>query len=329
MTKKKHTLPIFNLDDVDKIQLKPQIDVTDTPRSNKILLSNALRIIEQQMITVGMRKSSIREYIYTMNRFINDMNLVYVGDIKKDVVLQWLSTLDCKDITRSSKLRVIKSILSKMYENGWIDKDWWKPLKIKVDTKIKPNADEQQLKVLLSLIDQSTYVGFRDTCMILLMYHCGLRAGTVIQLEEKHLDFDTNTLVLSGDVMKGRGVLKLPIPSELGEYLKRLIHQNNIIKKHYHKHNTRVFISKLGEPFSTDCKPSFVTKRLNYYSNKYGLDRISAHSIRRLFAYNLRKKGVDVVLISKSLNHQNLSTTTQYLNLSTDEVLDSLRKYIE
>ena len=54
-------LLIFKLNDVGGISLNPQITInaTDTPRNdNKVLISNAIRIIKQQMVTVGLRKST-------------------------------------------------------------------------------------------------------------------------------------------------------------------------------------------------------------------------------------------------------------------------------
>lgn len=144
-----------------------------------------------------------------------------------DVLFEWLSKLgDVSNVTKQSKLRVLQAVLNRFYDNGWFEKNWWKPLKIKIDEQIKPPADEQQLSILLSLLDTSDFIQFRDAVAILTMYKCGLRVVTLIQLEEKHIDFETNTLNLTGYIMKNHDVLKLPIDEELAAYLKRLIQQN-------------------------------------------------------------------------------------------------------
>ena len=128
--------------------------------------------------------------------------------------------------------------------------------------------------------------------------------------------------------MKNHDILKLPIPDELAVYLKRLIQQNNIIRKHYKKRNKLIFIGKFGDTLDIGIRPSAITKRLSYYSKKYGLTDINAHAIRRLYSINLRKKGADVVLISKALSHKSLSVTTRYLGISSEEVVNSLREYL-
>ncbi|MDZ5713549.1 tyrosine-type recombinase/integrase [Jeotgalibacillus haloalkalitolerans] len=58
------------------------------------------------------------------------------------------------------------------------------------------------------------------------------------------------------------------------------------------------------------------------------MKNINAHAIRRAYAKNLLSKGASVALISKALGHSDLSVTTQYLDLSVEEVVTNLRAYI-
>ena len=144
---------IFDLEDVGAIQLNPVkskedepmimdnphilIDATDIKRDNgKILISHAMLIVKEQLRVTGIRKVTREEYIYTMYHFVNDMELVYVNEITVKVLLEWLSKLgDVSNVTKNSRLRVIKAMLNRFYDNGWFEKNWWKPLKIKMDEK--------------------------------------------------------------------------------------------------------------------------------------------------------------------------------------------------
>lgn len=346
VVKKGQRTGIFDLHDVDAIQLNPPtmqvqrgnsignpkifVEATELMANNsKIPIEKALMIVKEQMKISGIRPVTRQEYIYVMKRFANEMELVYLDEITMDTVFEWLSKLgNVSNVTKQSKLRVLKAVLNRFYDNGWFEKNWWKPLKIKVDEQIKPPADERQLAILLSLLDMSDFIQYRDAVAILTMYKCGLRVATLIQLEEKHVDFETYTLNLTGDIMKNHDVLKIPIDEELATYLKRLIHQNNIIRKHYKKRNKLILIGKFGDTLDIGTRPSAITKRLSYYAKKYGLTNINAHAIRRLYASNLRKKGADVVLISKALSHKSLAVTTRYLGITSDEVVKSLRDYL-
>lgn len=252
MSKNKQRTGIFDLDNVNTIQLssarkdlKESIPIINNPKilvdateikvnNNKIPISKAILIVKEQMKVSGIRTVTMQEYIYVMNRFTREMELVYLNEITLDKVFEWLSKLgDVSNVTKQSKLRVLKAMLNRFYENGWFEQNWWKSLKIKADEQIKPPADEQQLAILLSMLDMSDFIQFRDAVAILTMYKTGIRVATLIQLEEKHIDFETNTLNLTGDIMKNHEILKLPFDDMLANYLKRLIEQNNIIRKHH------------------------------------------------------------------------------------------------
>lgn len=349
MAKKGQRTGIFDLEDVTKaIQLpnfegefkdeetlliappKLMVDIADIHEGKiGVEIKSALLIVKEQMRLSGVRKATISEYFYTFNRLINAMEIEYVDEINLESIFGWLASLgDISDVSKQSRLRVIKAVLNRLYDNGWIERNFWKDVRIRVDTKIKLPADEKQLSILLSLLDMTNFIQFRDAVAILTIYKTGIRMNTLIQLEEKHIDFKTNSLILTGDIMKNHDVLKLPLDDELVLYIKRLIAQNNLIRKHYKKRNEVVFLSKFGDSLDVETKPCAITKRLFYYAKKYKLNNINAHAIRRLYATNLRKKGADVVLISKALSHKSLSTTTRYLGISTDDVLNGLRDYL-
>lgn len=335
---------IFDLDDTATIVLDDKIEnVVEEVEVPKIKLSinqldrtNArldidmcFHIVSEQMRLSGIRSRTIQEYAYTFKRLVNTMDIHYLDELKLDVVYEFLSTMgNTSNVTKQSKVRVLKAIFNRFYDNGWIKRKWWKDLKIKVDKQIKPPANKNNLAILLSLLDMSNFIQFRDAVAILTIYKCGLRMSTLMQLEEKHIDFENKLLLLTGDIMKNHDVLKLPFDDELEGYFKRLIKQNDIIRKHYKKRNKFIFISKFGESLDVATSPCAITKRLSYYARKYQLTDINAHAIRRLYATELRKKGADVVLISKALHHKSLTTTTQYLGISSDEVARELRDYL-
>ncbi|MFJ8515479.1 hypothetical protein [Lysinibacillus xylanilyticus] len=60
-------------------------------------------------------------------------------------------------------------------------------MKIKVDRKVKACADEKQLVTLLSALDFTNYIQFRDAVSIIMIYRTGIRVSTLVKLEEKHI----------------------------------------------------------------------------------------------------------------------------------------------
>lgn len=297
--------------------------------NNRINARTAFLICKEQMRLSNIRPQTIKEYEYNYNRFIETMQIDYLDEINLEVLYRFLDSLgDVSDVTMQSKVRKLKAILNRFHDNGWINRRFWKDLKIKVDTKVKLPANENNLSILLSLLDMSNFIHFRDAVAILTIYKCGLRMSTLVQLEEKHIDFNRRMLIIQGDILKGRDAIKLPIDEELEGFFKRLIQQNNVIRLHYRKQNGYLFISKFGDRIFHENTPNAITKRLSYYARKWQLADINPHAIRRLYAANLLKKGANVALISKALAHKSIATTTQYLGLSTEQVANDLRDYL-
>lgn len=265
-----------------------------------------------------------------MQKFVEFLNIEKVDDINKDGFMNWMESLNHLDkTTQANRFRFVSAILTRFYENGWIKGNkFWKDVKIKVDKKVKKAADEKELEILLSVIDTTTWLGWRDVTVLLLLYRTGIRIHTLTSLKEEHIDFNEKMLVLSGDIMKNGQVLKIPLEDELLMLLDRLIRQNHEVRKRYKEKNDYVFITKSGKPTLNDYSHNnAISKRINAYSKKYGLS-ISPHKIRRLYATNLVRKKVPLAIISKALGHSSYEVTRRYIEMDVDEVADTLRKYL-
>lgn len=330
---------LFDLDDVNlnaKLAptMKNEVAVSTIkdykkPQNERVTIENAMKIVNRQMEMSGLRPRTIKEYNYTLNRFATAFDLVYLDEITVEKIYEWLHLLgNISNFSKLNRLKSLTALFNRFNENGWYEKKFWKDVKIKVDKKVKEAANENNLNILLSLLDTSKFVGFRDTVAILVLYRTGIRINTLALLEERHIDFKTNTLVLSGDIMKNHKFLKLPIDEELVELLQRLIKQNDIIRKHYKEKNQYVFVTNRGKTIVENSPANAIAKQLCKYAKRFGLKDINAHAIRRSYATNLLKKGASIALISKSLGHSDLGVTTQYLDISVDEVAESLRDFL-
>ena len=155
--------------------------------------------------------------------------------------------MDVLDVTLATKLirlKSIKAVLSKFYNNGWIKERFWSNIQIKIDKEVKKGAKESDIDRMLQLIDQTTFIGFRDACAIKLMYKSGIRICTLGELRERHIDFENMCLNLNGSILKNHKFLKLPIDMEVIEMLKILIELNKGIRTHFGTDNRNVFITQ-------------------------------------------------------------------------------------
>lgn len=325
MTKKSGLFEV----DIDLALLKLESEILVEPKkeaSKKI--DEAVEIVIKQMESSGYRPRTIIDYETIVRNFKKAQAIEYLSEITLGTIYNWLDQMQVCNQTKQTRLKALKSFLSKCFNNGWYNTKFWQTVNVKVDKKVKSGANESDVKLLLSLLDVNTFVGLRDAVAILTMYKTGIRINTLGQLEEKHIDLEEGLLKLDGDILKNHKLLKLPIDNQLLQLFKVLIHQNNKIRNHYGEKNENIFVSNKGTPINTKSTNNAISKQLTKYSKKYGLKNINAHALRRAFAKNLLNKGANIALISKALGHSNLEVTTQYLDLDVEEVASNLRDFL-
>ena len=290
-------------------------------------LEQALNVITRQMRISGNRSRTIHDYEVYVKHFKDTTKAVYLTDISTELIYKWLDSMKVSNQTKLTRLKCLKAFLSRCFDNGWIQTKFWRTVNVKVDQKVKEGATDKEVNLLLSLLDLNNFVQLRDAVAVLVMYKTGVRINTLSQLEEGHVDFKNNLLVLDGEIMKNHQGIKLPIDETLNKLLKVLINQNRIIRNSYKKDNAHLFITMYGDKITSSQSHNNIQKRLNKYSKEFGLKNINPHALRRGFAKNLLDKGANVALISKALGHSDISVTTQYLFLDIEEVANTLRDF--
>lgn len=298
-----------------------------TTASNSKRVKEAEEIIIKQMVIAGYRKRTISDYQYYIDNFLKVTKVEYLEEITQEKIYEWLDSMNVSNQTKLTRLKCLKAFLGRCFDNRWIESKFWKVISIKVDNKVKEGATDKEVNLLLSLLDLTDYIQLRDAVATLLMYRTGIRLKTLSELEECHIDFDSNLLLLDGEIMKNRQQLKLPIDNTLKNLLLVLIEQNQKIRQVYKKQNNLVFVTKRGDSVQNSTTNA-INRRLKKYSKQYGINNINPHALRRGFAKNLLDKGANITLISKALGHSNIEVTTKYLFLDTEEVANGLRDFL-
>ncbi|QIZ11107.1 tyrosine-type recombinase/integrase [Priestia megaterium] len=303
--------------------LKPKTEITKGMDAEK-----ALEMIHRQMQLNGYRERTLNDYILIFNHFLKSTNVKTLEEINVNTIYQWLDSMNVSASTKSTRLKCLKAVLSKCFNNGWLQSKFWLTVQIKLDKKVKPGAKQNDLNVLLSLLDTSTFIGLRDAIAILTLFKTGVRINTLGQIRVCHIDFTNGLLNLEGSIMKNHKNLKLPLDEQLIELYKVLIEQNLKIRTYYKQDNDFLFITRRGGKINSRSTNNAISKQLSKYAKEYNLPNINAHAIRRAYAKSLYDKGANIALISKALGHSNLAVTTQYLDLEVDEVAENLRDYL-
>lgn len=324
MSKKKSVLTIT--EDLSDIFIERP--TKSKPDPDRLTIVKALAIVTRQMEISGNRPRTISDYSVYVTHFAEMTGLIYINEMSADSIYEWLSGMNVSNQTKLIRLKCLKAFLSRCFANGWVDKQFWKPITIRVDSHVKEGATERDIRTLLSVLDLSDFVQLRDATAALLMYKTGVRINTIVHLENKHIDFPTKLLRLDGAIMKNHEQLLLPFDDTLCKLLTVLLRQNDAIRREYGMRNEYVFITMHGGVIANSPSHNNIQKRLNKYAHMYGLRNINPHALRRGFAKGLLNKGANIAEISKALGHSNLAVTTQYLHLDKEETAENLRKYL-
>lgn len=160
---------------------------------------------------------------------------------------------------------------------------------------------------------------YRDTAIFLLGTKAGLRIGTISKLEWSDV-YDEH-----GEVKK---VSSIGSNKVKGNKTYRAYFTNPELRKalndyHYQAGGGKgaLFVSQKGTPFS----PNSMQRMMYNHFKQAGLSgNFSSHSMRRTFATNLIRSGVDIVLLKNLMNHSNISTTAGYVHTDDATLIDAV-----
>ncbi len=173
------------------------------------------------------------------------------------------------------------------------------------------SLDRKQWHRLGRSVEQARGIqGIRDRCILLTLYHTGLRAGELASL----LLSDITLGERSGQVIvrrgKGNKARRVPLNAEarvaIREYL--LVRSSSEIQN--------FLLGQRGEPLSAHAIYDVVVK----YGRQAGLDEVTPHTLRHTFARTLLASGTLINDVADLLGHSSLDTTRIYTKASDTDL---------
>lgn len=182
--------------------------------------------------------------------------------------------------------------------------------------------DYDEIREILSVIDQSTPKGRRDYALLATMFNTGARVQEILDLRTCDLQLTKPfQLQLTG---KGRKQRSCPIWPQTAQLLRHLCMEQHLDLRS----EVRVFQNRRAAPLSRFGVRYILNECLKHaQASTPGLcsKRLHPHSMRHSTAVALLKSGVDLTTISQWLGHADLNTTNRYASID----LEMKRKAIE
>jgi integrase/recombinase XerD len=253
--------------------------------------------------------------------------------ITADMVLAFLADLENKrqnaPVTRNHRLAAIKS-LAKMIrfmhpeKKDVVEKILAIPQKRYQRKLIGFLYPDEIFKVMQS-VDLNSKEGFRDYCLLVLLYDSGARATEIATLNLDYFNSEKSTLAILG---KGNRFRQITLMPETSILVKNYIDKYRIKPKPACRH--RLFINQRGKEMTRHGIYRICKKYLSAALPPKRLRMLSpVHSFRHSCAVSMLSSGFSLSDIRIQLGHEDLQATMVYLQLDLTHRRKVQKKFIE
>jgi site-specific recombinase XerD len=158
---------------------------------------------------------------------------------------------------------------------------------------------------VLSRCDRRTTIGRRDYAILMLLARLGLRAGEVVALNLKDIDWDIGQMTVHG---KGGRSTQMPLPADVGEAIAAYLRHGRPSCS-----SRRVFI-RANAPLRGFASSVAICSIVMQALQRAGVEsaRKGAHLFRHTLACDLLRQGCSLDEIGELLRHQSPDTTAIY-----------------
>lgn len=266
---------------------------------------------------------TIRNYSLDLKAFHSfleseKMAISSIEEIDKRVIRSFLAHLNFENASKRTILRRIaclRSFFKYFKREGKITANPMEEIDSpKLEKALPKSLTYEQVERLLSQPDTSSYLGFRDRCIMELLYSSGLRISELALLDRRHFDPSNLSLRLQG---KGRKERIVPITKGAAKWIHDYLdHEDRHIDGKTHRaeeDKKAIFLNKWGKRITMRS----LDRNFAKYLLASGLPTsVTPHTIRHTIATHWLESGMDLKTIQVLLGHSSLVTTTIYTQVS-------------
>lgn len=180
----------------------------------------------------------------------------------------------------------------------------------------------EEIQKMLSVIDKSTYHGFRDSVIIEVLYACGLRISELLNLKKGDIYFKHEYIKVLG---KGNKERLVPIGKKALQLLDLYIRNHRSkLKKIDQKCKDIVFLNRRGRKLTRQ----YVFLAIKTAAQQAEIKKnIHPHILRHSFASALVKGGANLIVVKEMMGHASVVSTEIYTHLDTTHLRETLMLY--
>ena len=312
----------------------------------KLLPATVDEYISELLIVKARSEATVNQYIidlYLFFCYLENLDTTLSPNLERKnydlthIDIKYLNKITLRDInnflifcssersnsakTRARKASSIRGYFKYISEKmNYIDHNPAAQLQVAPPKKALPKylTLEQSIALLESVKGENKE---RDYCILTLFLNCGLRLAELCGLNMNDINFENETMIVTGKGNKQRLVyLNNACIKALKDYL--AVRPAGSLKGDERK---ALFISRLNKRIGRQA----VQLMVYHYLEEIGLSgqHYSVHKLRHTAATLMYQHGeVDVLILKDMLGHEQLSTTEIYTHLENKQLRDAAKK---
>jgi integrase/recombinase XerD len=264
----------------------------------------------------GISSYTLIFYKQQLNHFLHYCDsqvITKISEITPNIIRQfllWHQETGHNPGGQHAAFRVLRTFML-WYADEVEPEDWKNPIhKVKspkVPEKILNPAPIEDIFAMVKTCKSNRFIDYRDKAALLFLLDTGVRARELLKINLDNINLmDGSVIILSGKGGKSRVVF-------LGKAARKSV---RAYIKHRNDNNPALWITNNTERLSYGGLRGIIVR----HAKLAGINQPSLHSIRRAFAINMLRAGIDVFSLRALMGHSNLDILRQYLKLSKDDL---------
>lgn len=186
-------------------------------------------------------------------------------------------------------------------------------LKVKVPNPLVEILTPKDIEVFLEGMHR-----YRDLAIVYLMLLCGFRFSEILSIKIPNIDWDQSLIKVTG---KGNKERVMPIPDMLKTIIKKYL-----TLERPKESNGTLFVILQGLNKGSPMTNSGLRSLFRYRRKTSGLTKANPHKFRHTFGSRMAAENVGLPILQKMMGHADISTTLQYIHLSSQDVTKEFQK---
>ena len=255
----------------------------------------------------------MEEYIETV---CSDKEVRFTITLVRDYISYMLEKVSPNTV--NIRLKYLKVYLKYLEEEGYVkDRIASRITKVKEVKNEKKPLTNSDIKKVIAQIDLTSYSGFRDYTIMMLMLSVGTRIGETLNIKVKDIHLKEKYIDIMGDTAKNRTQRVVPINDKLVDLFKTLIAISN------EQGNEYVFLSSHSRD---KVSVSRVQQQFTKYGKKANLDKnTSPHKFRHTAITNMIKNGSNPLDVCRIAGHSSLEITMTYYHNNLKDLQNAIK----